>query len=183
VALAPAAISPGDVVIASGTLGDHGMAIMSMREGLGFEADIASDTAPLHGLVAGILAACPATRMLRDPTRGGAAASLNEIAQAAGLGIEIDEAAVPVRPAVAAACELLGLDPLQVANEGKLLAIVPADGAEAVLAAMRGSPEGRDAVALGRVVTDHPRLVAMRTRIGGRRVVPMPLGEQLPRIC
>lgn len=181
--LSPAAIRPGDAVIASGTLGDHGMAIMSARESLGFEAEITSDTAPLHGLVAGILAACPATRMLRDPTRGGAAASLNEIAQAAGLGIEIDEAAVPVRPAVAAACELLGLDPLQVANEGKLLAIVPADAAGAVLDAMRTRPEGRDAVVIGRVVTEHPRLIAMRTRIGGRRVVPMPLGEQLPRIC
>jgi hydrogenase expression/formation protein HypE len=183
IALSPAAIRPGDVVLASGTLGDHGMAIMSVREGLEFEAEITSDTAPLHGLVATMLAACPAIRVLRDPTRGGVATSLNEVAQAAGQGIEIDEAAVPVRPAVAAACEFLGLDPLQVANEGKLIAIVPADAADAVLAAMRARPEGRDAVLLGRVTAEHPRLVVMRTRIGGRRVIPMPLGEQLPRIC
>ena len=183
VALSPAAVRPGDVVLASGTLGDHGMAIMSVREGLEFEAEIVSDSAPLHGLVAAMLAACPAIRALRDPTRGGAATSLVELAQAAGMGIEIDEAAVPVRPAVAAACEFLGFDPLQVANEGKLVAILPADAAEAVVAVMRGRPEGRDAVALGRVTADHPRLVVMRTRIGGRRVIPMPLGEQLPRIC
>ena len=183
IALSPAGLRPGDEVLASGTLGDHGMAIMSVREGLEFESEIASDTAPLHGLVADMLAACPAIRVLRDPTRGGAAASLNELARAAGLGIEIDEAAVPVRPAVAAACEFLGLDPLQVANEGKLLAVVPAEAAGAVLAVMHARPEGRDAVVLGRVVSDHPGTVAMRTRIGGRRVIPMPLGEQLPRIC
>jgi hydrogenase expression/formation protein HypE len=176
-------VRPGDVVIASGTLGDHGMAIMSVREGLEFEAAITSDTAPLHGLVAAMLAACPAIRVLRDPTRGGVATSLNEIAAAAGMGIEIDEQAVPVRPVVAAACEILGLDPLQVANEGKLLAIVPAADAEGVLAAMRRHEHGRDAVAIGRVVDRHPRLVAMRTGIGGTRVIPMPLGEQLPRIC
>jgi hydrogenase expression/formation protein HypE len=176
-------VRPGDVVIASGTLGDHGMAIMSVREGLEFEAEIASDTAPLHGLVAAMLPACPSIRVLRDPTRGGAATSLNEIATAARVGIEIDEQAVPVRPVVAAACEILGLDPLQVANEGKLLAIVPADAAAGVLAAMRSHEQGRDAVAIGRVVDRHPRLVAMRTAIGGTRVIPMPLGEQLPRIC
>jgi hydrogenase expression/formation protein HypE len=176
-------LRPGDVVIASGTLGDHGMAIMSVREGLEFEAEIASDTAPLHGLVAAILAACPAIRVLRDPTRGGAATSLNEIATAARVGIEIDEPAIPVRPVVAAACEILGLDPLQVANEGKLLAIVPADAAERVLAAMRSHEHGRDAVAIGRVVDRHPKLLVMRTAIGGTRIIPMPLGEQLPRIC
>jgi hydrogenase expression/formation protein HypE len=176
-------VRPGDVVIASGTLGDHGMAIMSVREGLEFEAAITSDTAPLHGLVAAMLAASPLIRVLRDPTRGGVATSLNEIAAAAGVGIEIDEPAVPVRPVVAAACEILGLDPLQVANEGKLLAIVPAADAEGVLAAMRRHEHGRDAVAIGRVVDRHPRLVAMRTGIGGTRVIPMPLGEQLPRIC
>jgi hydrogenase expression/formation protein HypE len=176
-------VRPGDVVIASGTLGDHGMAIMSVREGLAFEAEIASDTAPLHGLVAAMLAACPAIRLLRDPTRGGAATSLVEIAMATSLGIEIDEAAIPVRPPVAAACEILGLDPLQVANEGKLLAVVPADAADAVLAAMRGHEHGREAVAIGRIVDGHPRMVVMRTAIGGTRVIPMPLGEQLPRIC
>lgn len=176
-------MQPGDVVLASGTLGDHGMAIMSVREGLEFEAEIASDTVPLHGLVAAMLAACPAIRVLRDPTRGGAATSLNEIAAAVGLGIEIDERAMPVRPVVAAACEILGLDPLQVANEGKLLAIVPADAADRVLAAMRSHEHGRDAVAIGRVVDRHPRMVVMRTAIGGTRIIPMPLGEQLPRIC
>ena len=165
-------MSPGDVVIASGTLGDHGMAIMSVREGLEFEAEIASDSAPLHGLVAAMLTASPAIRLLRDPTRGGAATSL-----------KIDEQAIPVRSVVAAACEILGLDPLQVANEGKLLAIVPADAADHVLAAMRAHEYGRDAVAIGRVVENHPRMVVMRTAIGGTRVIPMPLGEQLPRIC
>ena len=176
-------VRPGDVVIASGTLGDHGMAIMSVREGLGFEAEIASDTAPLHGLVAAMLAACPAIRLLRDPTRGGVATSLNEIATAVGLGIELDEAAIPVRRVVAAACEILGLDPLQVANEGKLLAVVPGDAADRILAAMRAHEHGREAVAIGRVVERHPRIVVIRTAIGGTRIVPMPLGEQLPRIC
>ena len=176
-------LEPGDVVLVSGPIGDHGMAIMSVREGLEFEAAIESDTAPLHGLVATMLAVCPAIRMLRDPTRGGVAASLNEMASLAGVGLEIDETAVPVRPAVAAACEMLGLDPLQVANEGRLLAIVPADAAAAVLAAMRGHEHGRGAVVLGRIVAAHPRLVVMRTAIGGTRVVPLPIGEQLPRIC
>ena len=183
VAIGPGAIRPGDVVLASGTLGDHGMAIMSVREGLAFESPIESDSAPLHGLVAAMLAACPAIRMLRDPTRGGAAAALNEIATLAGVGIEIDERSIPVRPPVAAACELLGLDPLLVANEGKLLAIVPAEASAAVLAAMRAREPGREAVAIGRVVAAHPRLVVIRTTIGGTRVVPMPIGEQLPRIC
>jgi hydrogenase expression/formation protein HypE len=182
-ALGPDAVRPGDVVLSSGTLGDHGMAIMSVREGLSFEAEIASDTAPLHGLVATMLAACPAIRLLRDPTRGGVATSLGEIAAAANLGIEIDERTIPVRPQVAAACEILGLDPLQVANEGKLLAIVPAASADAILAAMRSHEHGGDAVAIGRVVHHHPRMVVMRTGIGGTRVIPMPLGEQLPRIC
>jgi hydrogenase expression/formation protein HypE len=183
VALGPERVRPGDVVLVSGTLADHGMAVMSVREGLEFDALIASDTAPLHGLVAAMLAACPAVRMLRDPTRGGVATSLTEIAVLAEVGIEIDEAAIPVAAPVAAACELLGLDPLQVANEGKLLAIVPAPDADAVLAAMRAHEHGREAVMLGRVVADHPRLVVMRTALGGTRIVPMPIGEQLPRIC
>jgi hydrogenase expression/formation protein HypE len=183
VAVGPGTIRPGDVVLASGTLGDHGMAIMSVREGLEFEAPIESDSAPLHALVAAMLAACPAIRMLRDPTRGGAAASLNEIAVLAGLGIEIDEQSIPVRPPVAAACEILGLDPLLVANEGKLLAVVPGESSAAVLATMRGREHGREAVAIGRVVAAHPGMVVMRTAIGATRVVPMPIGEQLPRIC
>ncbi|MFM1903989.1 MAG: Hydrogenase expression/formation protein HypE [Planctomycetota bacterium] len=174
---------PGDVVLCSGTIGDHGMAIMSVREGLEFDAAIESDSAPLHELVAALLAFCPEIRMLRDPTRGGVATSLNEMAAMAGVGIEIDEAVIPINPPVAAACEILGLDPLQVANEGKLLAIVPAAAADGVLAAMRGHPRGRDAVILGRVVAEHPRLVVMKTAIGGTRVIPLPIGEQLPRIC
>ena len=183
VALGPDRVRPGDVVLVSGTLADHGMAVMSVREGLEFDAPIASDTAPLHGLVAAMLAACPAVRMLRDPTRGGVATSLAEIAMLAEVGIEIDETAIPVAAPVAAACELLGLEPLQVANEGKLLAVVPAADADAVLAAMRAHEHGREAVMLGRVVADHPRLVVMRTALGGTRIVPMPIGEQLPRIC
>jgi hydrogenase expression/formation protein HypE len=156
---------------------------MSVREGLEFEAAITSDTAALHTLVAAMLAACPAIRLLRDPTRGGIATSLNEIATLAGVGIEIDEAAIPVSPVVASGCEILGLDPLQVANEGKLLAVVPAAAAGDVLAAMRAHEHGRGATILGRVVADHPGRVALRTALGGSRVIPMPLGEQLPRIC
>jgi hydrogenase expression/formation protein HypE len=182
-ALGPEGIRPGDAVLVSGTLADHGMAIMAAREGLGFEADITSDTAPLHGLVAALLAACPGTRMLRDPTRGGVATSLVEIAEQARAGIELDEEAIPVAPAVAAACEILGLDPLHVANEGKLLAVVPAEDVRAALAALRAHDFGRRAAVLGRVVERHPGTVVMRTAIGGSRVVPMPLGEQLPRIC
>lgn len=176
-------IRPGDVVLLSGTVGDHGMAIMSVREGLEFESRIMSDSAPLHGLVAAMLEVCPNVRMLRDPTRGGVATSLNELAGLAACGIEIDEAAVPVNAHVASACEILGLDPLLVANEGKLLAVVPAEGAGRVLAAMRSHEHGRQAVVLGRVVAEHPRLVVMRTAVGGTRVIPMPIGEQLPRIC
>jgi hydrogenase expression/formation protein HypE len=183
IALGPEHLVPGDAILVSGTLGDHGMAIMSVREGLEFEAAITSDTAPLHTLVAAMLAACPAIRLLRDPTRGGVATSLNEIATLAGVGIEIDEAAIPVSPVVASACEILGLDPLQVANEGKLLAVVPAAAAGDVLAAMRAHEHGRGAMLLGCVVADHPGRVALHTALGGSRVIPMPLGEQLPRIC
>jgi len=174
---------PGDAVLCSGTIGDHGLAVMSVREGLEFDAPIESDSAPLHGLVAAMLAVCPEIRMLRDPTRGGVGMSLNEMAAAASCGIEIDEDAVPVNPHVAAACEILGLDPLLVANEGKLLAVVPGAAADRVLAAMRAHEHGRQALMLGRIVAEHPRLVVMKTRIGGTRVLPMPIGEQLPRIC
>jgi len=183
VSLSAAAVEPGDTILLSGTIADHGMAIMSVREGLGFEAEIASDSAALHSLVAEMLAVCPQLRLLRDPTRGGVAASLNEIAGQTTLGIEIDEAAIPVAPAVAHACELLGLDPLQVANEGKLLAVVPAAAAELVLTAMRQHEYGRQAVSLGRITADHASRVVLRTAIGGSRVVPLPIGEQLPRIC
>jgi hydrogenase expression/formation protein HypE len=183
VALGPERVRPGDAVLVSGTIADHGMAVMSVRDGLEFDAPIASDTAPLHGLVAAVLSVCRDVKMLRDPTRGGVATSLAEIATRARVGIEIDEEAIPVAPPVAAACELLGLDPLLVANEGKLLAVVPASHADAVLGAMRRHEFGRDAGLLGRVVAAHPGLVVMRTALGGTRIVPMPIGEQLPRIC
>lgn len=181
--IGPHRATPGDVVLLSGTIGDHGMAIMSVREGLEFETTIESDTAALNGLVAVMLAASPAIHVLRDPTRGGVASSLNEIAQRSGVGIQIDENKIPVNPAVRSACELLGMDPIFVANEGKLLAIVPADSAEAVLEAMHRHPLGRQAAIIGRVVEQHPGMLVARTGIGGTRVVPMQIGEQLPRIC
>lgn len=176
-------IRPGDKVLLSGTIADHGMAVMQVRENLGFEADIQSDTAPLNGLVAEMFTACREVRLLRDPTRGGLAACLAEIAAACGHGLAIDAEAVPIAPAVAAACEMLGLDPWLVANEGKLVAIVPADAAEAVLAAMRTHAHARQAALIGRVVEEHPGRVSAQTAIGGRRIVPMPVGELLPRIC
>ena len=173
----------GDAVILSGAIGLHGVAIMSVREGLAFEVEIASDTQPLNVLVAAIVAACPDVRVLRDPTRGGLASALNEIASASGVGIELREETIPIPGPVHAACEMLGLDPLHVANEGKLVAIVPAASAEAVLAAMRAVPEGAEAVEIGRVVADHPSMVTMRTIVGSQRIVDMLVGEQLPRIC
>jgi hydrogenase expression/formation protein HypE len=173
----------GDAVILSGPIGLHGVAIMSIREGLGFEVEVASDTQPLNGLVAAILGACPSVRVLRDPTRGGLASALNEIAAASGVGIELREDSIPIPGPVRAACEMLGLDPLHVANEGKLVAIVPAEAASAVLAAMRALPEGADAVDIGRVVADHPAMVTIRTIVGSQRIVDMLVGEQLPRIC
>jgi hydrogenase expression/formation protein HypE len=173
----------GDAVILSGPIGLHGIAIMSVREGLDFEVEIASDTQPLNGLVAAIVAACPDVHVLRDPTRGGLASALNEIAAASGVGIELREETIPIPGPVHAACEMLGLDPLHVANEGKLVAIVPAWSVAAVLAAMRAVPEGADAVDIGRVVADHPAMVTMRTIVGSQRIVDMLVGEQLPRIC
>jgi hydrogenase expression/formation protein HypE len=173
----------GDVVILSGPIGLHGIAIMSVREGLDFEVEIASDTQPLNALVAAIVAACPAVHVLRDPTRGGLASALNEIAAASGVGIELSEETIPIPGPVRAACEMLGLDPLHVANEGKLVAIVPAPAVEAVLAAMRTVGEGAEAVSIGSVVADHPSMVTMRTIVGSQRIVDMLVGEQLPRIC
>jgi hydrogenase expression/formation protein HypE len=173
----------GDAVILSGPIGLHGIAIMSVREGLDFEVEVVSDTQPLNGLVAAIVAACPGVHVLRDPTRGGLASALNEIAAASGRGIELREETLPIPGPVRAACEMLGLDPLHVANEGKLVAIVPAADAAAVLAAMRAVPEGADAVEIGRVVADHPSMVTMRTIVGSQRIVDMMVGEQLPRIC
>ena len=173
----------GDALILSGPIGLHGVAIMSVREGLDFEVEIASDTQPLHGLVAVIVAACPEVRVLRDPTRGGLASALNEIASASEVGIDLREQTIPIPGPVRAACEMLGLDPLHVANEGKLVAVVPASAVDAVLAAMRAVPEGAEAVEIGRVVADHPGMVAMRTIVGSQRIVDMLVGEQLPRIC
>lgn len=181
--LTPARIEPGDRVIVSGTIGDHGMAVMSLREGLEFETALESDCQPLHRLTAALLAASPHIKMLRDPTRGGLSASLNEMAQASGWGIRIEESAVPVRPEVRSACEFLGLDPLYVANEGKLVAIVAPQDTDRVVAAMRALPEGQDAVAIGEVTREFPKMLSARTRFGTSRVVPLPLGEQLPRIC
>lgn len=183
VQIAPNRARPGDVVIVSGTLGDHGMAIMSVREGLEFETLIQSDSAALNGLVAHMLSHTPELHVLRDPTRGGAASSLNEIAQASGVGIVIEERKLPVQPAVQAACEMLGMDPLYVANEGKLLAIVPATVAESLVEAMRQHPLAREARIIGQVVAEHPGMLVARTGLGATRVVDMMVGEQLPRIC
>jgi hydrogenase expression/formation protein HypE len=174
---------PGDVVMVSGDIGVHGIAILSVREGLQFETAVESDTAALHGLVGEMLRVTTDIHCLRDPTRGGLAATLNEIAAASGVGIELDEASVPVPPAVRAACEMLGLDPFYVANEGVLAAILPAEHAEEMLAQMQAHPLGRRATVVGKVHDDHPGMVVARTGIGGRRVVDMLVGEQLPRIC
>ena len=181
--LGPHRVQPGDAVLISGSMGDHGMAIMSQREGLEFESPITSDTAALHELVASMLNVCPALRMMRDPTRGGVATSLNEIALATKLGIVIDERAFPISPAVRSACEILGLDPLLVANEGKLLAIVPSNDVDQVLASMRQHPLGTEATLLGRIVVEHPGVLTARTQLGAHRVITIPIGEQLPRIC
>jgi len=161
----------------------HGVAVMSCREGLEFGTTIESDSAPLHGLVAEMLATGIDVRVLRDPTRGGVSATLSEIARASGVGIELVERDLPIPPGVRDACGLLGLDPLQVANEGKLLAIVPADRAEEMLEAMRRHPNGARARRIGACVEDHPRMVVARTGLGGTRVIDLPIGEQLPRIC
>ncbi len=176
---------PGDVLLLSGTLGDHGIAVLSQRESLGFETALQSDSAALHGLVASLLAAVPegAVHTLRDPTRGGLGSTLNEIAQQAGVGMRLDEAAIPLRPEVAAACELLGLDPLYVANEGKLVAAVAPAHADAALAALRAHPLGREAARIGEVVDDPHRFVQVRTRFGGQRLVDWLSGDPLPRIC
>ena len=181
---------PGDRIIVSGPVGDHGMAIMSLRESLAFDTEIVSDTAALHRLVQAMVGSVRAAtlagggiRVLRDPTRGGLATTLNEIAQQSGVGMLLEEAAIPVRPQVAAACEFLGLDPLYVANEGKLVAIVAPDACDAVLAAMRAHPQGAEAAVIGTVTEDAHGFVQMATRFGGRRIVDWLTGDQLPRIC
>jgi hydrogenase expression/formation protein HypE len=171
------------VIIVSGPIGDHGMAILSVREGLEFETAIESDTAPLNGLVEGMLAAAKGIHCLRDLTRGGLAAALNELASSSNVGVELEESSVPVRPAVRAACEMLGFDPLYVANEGKLVCFLPEAESESALSAMRAQPLGAEACRIGVVVADHPGRVVARTSIGGSRLVDLPAGELLPRIC
>jgi hydrogenase expression/formation protein HypE len=174
---------PGDRILVSGTVGDHGVAILSHREHLAFETTIRSDSAALHGLVAAMIAAVPGIHCLRDPTRGGLATTLNELARQSGVGMRLDEAAIPVAPEVAAACELLGLDPLYVANEGKLVAICADEDAARLLEAMRAHPFGENAALIGEVVEDPRRFVQMRTALGGQRIVDWLTGEPLPRIC
>ena len=174
---------PGDVILISGALGDHGMAVLSQRENLSFDSPIVSDTAALHELVAVMIQAAPGIHCLRDPTRGGLGSALNEIAQQSGVGMRLREAAIPVHEPVRALCEFLGLDPLYVANEGKLLAICPAELAETVRATLRGHPLGQEAAIIGEVVEDPHGFVEMETTFGGRRLVDWLSGEQLPRIC
>lgn len=181
--LSAAKVADGDVVISSGTIGDHGTAVMLARGDLALEADIASDTAPLNGLMECLLAAAPATRWLRDATRGGVGTVCNELARDANLTVVLDESALPIRPAVAAACELLGIDPLYVANEGKFIAVVAPDEASAALAALQGHPQGTDAVQIGEIRTDPPGIVVLLTLFGGTRIVDMLVGDPLPRIC
>jgi hydrogenase expression/formation protein HypE len=182
-AIDPRRVRPGDRVLLSGRLAEHGLAIMALRAGLELEGDLRSDSAPLHGLVADILAAGGVgVHVLRDPTRGGLASALNELAETAGCACELSEAAVPLAEEVRGACELLGLDPLYVANEGKLVAVVAAEQAPAVLEAMRGHPLGREAADIGKVVSGAPQ-VRLESLVGGWRVVDMLSGEQLPRIC
>jgi hydrogenase expression/formation protein HypE len=174
---------PGDAILVSGTVGDHGVAIMSTREGLSFDTSTISDSAALHDLVADMVAAVPDIHVMRDPTRGGLATTLNEIAHQSGVGMILEEDAIPVRGEVAAACELLGLDPLYVANEGKLVAICAPEDAETLLNVMRRHPLGSDAAIIGTVREDDHRFVQLETTFGGKRIVDWLAGEQLPRIC
>ena len=181
--LSAASCRPGDRIVLSGTIGDHGIAIMSVRDNLEFETTLESDTASLADLTRVMLEACPAIRCMRDPTRGGVSSVLHEIAAVSNVGMYLSETAIPVRAAVRGACEILGLDPLYVANEGKLIAIVPRDEADALVGLMREHPLGANAAVVGEVVDDHRGMVVMRSRVGGERVVTMLAGEQLPRIC
>jgi hydrogenase expression/formation protein HypE len=184
IAVGPRRVQAGDAVIVSGTMGDHGMAIMSVREGLEFESQIRSDCAALNGMIGEVLhAAGTAVHAMRDPTRGGLASTLNEIAQASNVGILIDETVVPVRPEVQSACELLGLDPVYVANEGKAVFFVAVDAADRVLGVLRAHPLGREAARIGHATTDHKCMLVARTAMGANRVIPTMIGEQLPRIC
>jgi hydrogenase expression/formation protein HypE len=181
--LSTSRVQEGDAILLSGTIGDHGITILSQREGIDLGGGFQSDTAPLHDLVARMIEVCPDIHAMRDPTRGGVAATLVEIASRRKVGIAIDEEAVPIRDEVRGACEILGLDPLLVANEGKLICFVPEPFADAVLRAMRNHPLGRNAARIGAVTSTRPGLVLARTAIGGQRIVDLPYGEALPRIC
>ena len=184
ISVSPLHAMPGDAILVSGTIGDHGMAIMSVREGLEFESQIRSDCAALNGMIAEVLDAVGASvHAMRDPTRGGLASTLNEIALASGVGMAIDEASLPVRPDVQSACELLGLDPVYVANEGKAVFFVAPEAAERVLTVLRAHPLGKDAARIGQVTAEHKRMLVARTALGANRVIPIQIGEQLPRIC
>jgi hydrogenase expression/formation protein HypE len=183
VAVSGSGARPGDRIILSGTMADHGIAVLTQREGLRFESNVRSDTAPLNHMVRRIFDVTPQVHVLRDPTRGGVGTTLNEIALQSSVGIAIHEDRLPVNPEVAGICELLGFDPLYLANEGKLLCVVPEDQAEEVLAAVRQDSYGQAACIIGEVTADHPGRVVLRTRIGGERIVDMLAGEQLPRIC
>ena len=174
---------PGDVILINGPMGDHGIAVLSTREGLSFQTKVESDSAPLNGLVAAMLKASKKVHVLRDPTRGGVATALNEVAKQSKVGIRLEESRLTVRKEVSAACDMLGLDPLYVANEGKVLVLVAPEDAELVLNTMRQHPLGREACVMGEVVSDHPGRVVLQTGIGGHRIVDMLSGEQLPRIC
>jgi hydrogenase expression/formation protein HypE len=181
--LGPARVQAGDRVLVSGTLADHGMAVMLARGDLALEADISSDTAPLGDLVRALLEAAPNTRWMRDPTRGGVGTIANELARDTGLAVVLDEAALPVLPAVNGACDLLGIDPLYVANEGKVVAVVPAEESDAALAALRGHPLGAGAAVIGEIAAEPEGIVVLRTTFGGTRIVDMLVGDPLPRIC
>lgn len=174
---------PGDAVLINGTIGDHGTAVVCTREGLSMEGDIRSDSAPLHTLTAAVLEGCPRVHVFRDPTRGGVATTLNEIARQSRVGIRLFEESLPIRADVAGACEILGLEPLYMANEGKVLVVLPREDAERALAVMRDHPLGREAAVIGEVIADDPGRVVLKTRIGGQRIVDMLRGEPLPRIC
>ena len=174
---------PGDRIVVSGTIGDHGMAILTQREGIELESVLESDTAPLADLARMALRACPSIRLMRDPTRGGVASTLNELAQASGVGVRIEEERIPLRPDVKGACEILGLDPLYVANEGKLIAVAPPEDADRLVETLREHPLGRNAALIGEILPDGPGIVRMKSRVGGERIVSLLAGEPLPRIC
>jgi hydrogenase expression/formation protein HypE len=176
-------VREGDVVLSSGTIGDHGTAVMLARGDLALEADIQSDTAPLNGLMENLLAAAPTSRWLRDATRGGVGTVCNELARDCNLTVVLEESSLPIRPAVAAACELLGIDPLYVANEGKFIAVVAPEEAKEALTALRSHPLGGDATRIGEIHAEPPGIVVLRTTLGGTRIVDMLVGDPLPRIC